>query len=168
MNGFSLLHQILHHLRHRFRLHLRVYAMLKIKINVIRFQPFQRTFHRLTNHFRSGICNQRNGHFAVLVIKSQAKFSRNDHFVPYRGEGFSHQFLIDVRILLRTVNLRSIKKSIPKIKRPAKQADCFLFLCRRSISMGKAHTSQPDGGNRQCLSQSTCFHSVLLLPSNYV
>lgn len=50
MQDFSFAYQVCHYPRHLFRLHVRVDAVLVIKVYVVGLQAAQRTFHRTAYH----------------------------------------------------------------------------------------------------------------------
>ena len=99
--------------------HIRIDAVLVQKVDVIGAQPLQ---HRIRHAFDMiGVTVRPRVTIHSSGPDIEAKLGGDNHFVAYRCEGFTDQFLVGPR----TVDLGGIEKRYAQFMRAANDADGF-------------------------------------------
>ena len=94
-------------------------------------------------------------------VECKTELCRNHNPVAVRPQRFSEQFLVFVRICIGAVNFGGVKQCISHFYGIGKKVFHCLPVCRRTIGVAHAHTSEAD--RRYCQAPKFSFHHYLYL-----
>src|ERR1700691_1725693 len=136
MLHLAFLNQIPHGAGHLLDRYGGVDSVLIQEINEIGLEALERSFHHLPDVLGPAVET-----VWLAVDDLEAKFGRDTDPPPLWSQRLAQQFFV----LVRSVNLRSVKEGHAAIDRGAEQGNRLLFVSRRPVSMAQSHTAQPEG-----------------------
>ncbi len=145
MGDFALPDQIGHYPGHFLHRHIGIGPVLVVEVNVVCPQPPQGRFHRGADDFWAGVRHKRLVHRRAAHVKMDAELGGDDHPLPPRPQRGSHQFLVVVGIVRRSVDLGGVEEGISHIRRLLDQADGLGSICGRTVGMGETHAPKAKG-----------------------
>lgn len=132
--------------------HLRVHAVLIVKVQAVGTEALQAAFDGAADIRRAAVDAARLG---IGRVADDAELAGQEHLLAFAAQGLAEQFLVAVR----AVHVGGIEEVQPEFHGAMQGGDGLLAVAAGGVEVGHAHAAEADGGDgRAVVAELTGFH----------